>query len=87
MTSAGNGYTSDLKSAVGGESIVGVAGTLGMTLGSNSASLGLSYVHNNIQTSYDAELNGSISVTGGPTVVTRCQATRRFENGHSNCVP
>ncbi|MGV0984367.1 MAG: leukotoxin LktA family filamentous adhesin [Limnohabitans sp.] len=68
MTSAGHGYTSELKNAVGGESIVGVAGTLGMALGSNSASLGLSYVHNDIQTSYDAELNGTINATGGISV-------------------
>lgn len=68
MTSTSNGYTSELKSAVGGESIVGVAGTLGMTMGSNSSSLGLSYVHNDIETSYDAELNGNITTLGGVSV-------------------
>ena len=68
MTSTNNGYTTDLKNALGGESIVGVAGTLGLTLGSNSASLGLSYVHNDIQTSYDAELNGDITTAGGVSV-------------------
>ena len=68
MASTSNGYTDDLKNAVGGESILGVAGTLGLTLGSNAASLGLSYVHNSIQTSYDAELNGSISVGGEVSV-------------------
>jgi hypothetical protein len=68
MTSAGNGYTQEFKDAVGGESIVGVAGTLSVTLGSNASSLGLSYVHNDIQTTYGAELNGAITTTGAVNV-------------------
>ena len=68
MASASNGYTSEFKNAVGGESIVGVAGTLSVTLGSNASSLGLSYVHNDIQTTYGAELNGAITTTGAVNV-------------------
>jgi hypothetical protein len=68
MSSASNGYTSEFKDAVGGESVVGVAGTLSVTLGSNSSSLGLSYVHNDIQTTYGAQLHGSITATGGVSV-------------------
>ncbi|PUE20245.1 leukotoxin LktA family filamentous adhesin [Limnohabitans sp. WS1] len=68
MSSASNGYTSEFKDAVGGESVVGVAGTLSVTLGSNASSLGLSYVHNDIQTTYGAQLNGSITTTGGVSV-------------------
>ncbi|QHE87193.1 leukotoxin LktA family filamentous adhesin [Hydrogenophaga sp. BPS33] len=64
MESSGNGYTDDFKSAVGGESIVGVAGTLSVTLGDNANSVGLSYVQNNIQTSYRAELEGTVTAAG-----------------------
>ena len=65
LDSTSNGYTTDLRDAVGGgESVVGVAGTLGVTLGSNSTSVGLSYVQNSVQTLYTAELNGNIT-TGG----------------------
>ena len=65
MASSSNGYTAEFKNAVGGESIVGVAGTLSVTLGGSASSLGLSYVHNDIQTTYNAELNGSIIAAGG----------------------
>jgi len=69
MKSAGNGYSSDLKNAIGsGESVVGVAGTLSVSLGSNAASVGLSYVQNSIQTTYSAELNGDIIATGNVDV-------------------
>jgi hypothetical protein len=69
MKSAGNGYSSDLKNAIGsGESVVGVAGTLSVSLGSNAASVGLSYVQNSIQTTYSAELNGDITATGNVDV-------------------
>ncbi len=64
MESGSNGYTADFKSAVGGESIVGVAGTLGVTLGNNANSVGLSYAQNNIQTSYSAELAGNVTAAG-----------------------
>jgi hypothetical protein len=74
MASASNGYTAEFKNAVGGESIVGVAGTLSVTLGGSSSSLGLSYVHNDIQTTYNAELNGSISAGGGVSVAALSQA-------------
>jgi hypothetical protein len=68
MASVNNGYTSEFKNAVGEESIVGVAGTLSVTLGGNASSLGLSYVHNDIQTTYGAELNGAITTTGTVSV-------------------
>ncbi|WP_210546544.1 leukotoxin LktA family filamentous adhesin [Rhodoferax sp. PAMC 29310] len=68
MTSASNGYTSEFKNAVGGESVVGVAGTLSVTLGGNASSLGLSYVQNDIQTTYGAELNGRITTAGAVSV-------------------
>lgn len=74
MTSASNGYTDEFKNAVGGESIVGVAGTLSVTLGSKASSLGLSYVHNDIQTTYGAELNGRITAGGGVSVAAISQA-------------
>ncbi len=74
MASAGNGYTSEFKDAVGGESIVGVAGTLSVTLGGSASSLGLSYVHNDIQTTYGAELNGSITTAGGVSVAALSRA-------------
>jgi hypothetical protein len=64
MESGSNGYTDDFKSAVGGESIVGVAGTLSVTLGNNANSVGLSYAQNNIQTSYSAELDGNVTAAG-----------------------
>lgn len=64
MESGSNGYTDDFKSAVGGESIVGVAGTLSVTLGNNANSVGLSYAQNNIQTSYQAELDGTVTAGG-----------------------
>ncbi|WP_439114113.1 leukotoxin LktA family filamentous adhesin, partial [Hydrogenophaga sp.] len=68
MASTDNGYTSEFKSAVGGESIVGVAGTLSVTLGGSASSLGLSYVHNDIQTTYGAELEGDVTVAGNVDV-------------------
>lgn len=69
MKSAGNGYSSDLKNAIGsGESVVGVAGTLSVSLGNSATSVGLSYVQNSIQTTYSAELNGDITVTGNVDV-------------------
>jgi hypothetical protein len=68
MTSSSNGYTDEFRGAVGGESIVGVAGTLGVSLGGNSGSVGLSYAHNDIQTTYDAELQAEVTATGGVSV-------------------
>ena len=65
MKSADNGYSSDLKNAIGsGESVVGVAGTLSLSNGKSAASVGLSYVQNSIQTTYSAELNGDITAMG-----------------------
>lgn len=68
MASSDNGYTDEFKSAVGGESIVGVAGTLSVTLGNNANSVGLSYVQNNIQSTYTAELNGDVTAAGQVSV-------------------
>ena len=69
MQSADNGYSSDLKDAIGsGESVVGVAGTLSLSNGKSAASVGLSYVQNSIQTTYSAELNGDITATGNVDV-------------------
>ncbi|MDB5752986.1 MAG: hypothetical protein JWP65_3407 [Ramlibacter sp.] len=68
MQSSSNGYTDDFKSSVGGQSIVGVAGALGVTLGNNANSVGLSYVQNTIQTSYRAELEGTVTAAGAVRV-------------------
>ena len=65
MSSTDNGYSDELKASVGGgESIVGVAGTLVASKGNASANAGLSYVQNSIQSVYDAELNGTIVAAG-----------------------
>lgn len=65
MKSADNGYSSDLKNAIGtGESVVGVAGTLSLSNGKSAASVGLSLVQNSIETTYSAELNGNITAAG-----------------------
>ncbi|TXI73269.1 MAG: leukotoxin LktA family filamentous adhesin, partial [Limnohabitans sp.] len=77
MASTSNGYTSEFKNAVGGESIVGVAGTLGVSLGGSPTSmgnLGLSYVHNDIQTTYDAELDAGVIATGQVSVTALSRA-------------
>ncbi len=74
MASTSNGYTSEFKDAVGGESIVGVAGTLSVTLGNSATSAGLSYVHNDIQTTYDAELDADITATGQVSVTAQSRA-------------
>ena len=74
MASTSNGYTSEFKDAVGGESVVGVAGTLSVTLGNSATSAGLSYVHNDIRTTYDAELDADITATGQVSVTAQSRA-------------
>ncbi len=74
LSSTSNGYTSDFKNAVGGESIVGVAGTLSASLGGNATSLGMSYVHNDIRTTYDAELDAGVTATGQVSVTALSRA-------------
>lgn len=64
MASTSSGYTPELKAAVSGESVVGVAGALSVALGNNSTSVGLSYVQNKVQTSYDATVDAAITATG-----------------------
>ncbi|MDB5937651.1 MAG: hypothetical protein JWP77_15, partial [Polaromonas sp.] len=74
MSSNNSGYTSDFTSAVGGESIVGVAGTLSVTLGNNANSMGISYAQNNIQTRYSAELAANVTASGDVRVDAVSQA-------------
>ena len=68
MSSTSNGYTDELKTATGGDSIIGVAGAMSMSLGGNATSVGLSYVQNSIQSTYNAELNGNVVAAGDVTV-------------------
>ncbi|TXI74221.1 MAG: leukotoxin LktA family filamentous adhesin [Limnohabitans sp.] len=68
MQSSSNGYTTELKNTVTGESVVGVAGTLSASVGASAASVGLSYVQNNIQTTYDAKLSADLTASGGVQV-------------------
>ena len=68
MQSSSNGYTTELKNTVTGESVVGVAGTLSASVGASAASVGLSYVQNNIQTTYDATLSADLTASGGVQV-------------------
>jgi hypothetical protein len=65
MEESDNGYTNDIKVSVDkGESVLAVAGTLSLTMGKAASSVGISYVQNRIQTTYSADLNGSITATG-----------------------
>lgn len=68
MSSSDNGYTDELKAAAGGESLIGVAGALSLSMGKTATSVGLSYVQNSIQSTYSAELNGAVVAGGGVTV-------------------
>ena len=76
MASSDNGYSTDLTSAVGaGESILGVAGALSVTLGSNAGSMGISYAQNSIQSTYSATASGTIDADGSFSVIGRGDAS------------
>jgi len=68
MSSSSNGYSDELKSATGGDSIIGVAGAMSVSLGNSATSVGLSYVQNSIQSTYNAELSGDVVAAGDVTV-------------------
>lgn len=68
MSSNSNGYSDELKSATGGDSIIGVAGAMSVSLGNSATSVGLSYVQNSIQSTYNAELSGNVVAAGDVTV-------------------